>query len=638
MDLSAQPQALIHRAVSLYSSGRVADALATAKELLQSHPANVEALHIAAACSLDLDQKADAEQFLLRAIHEKPDVAAAHSSLGLLYQQLNRRAEAVEAYQRALSLRPDLAEVHSNLGLALEELNRLPDAEAAYRRAIALRPDVAEIHNNLGRLLAKSKRYADAEAAFQHALALRPDLADTYTNYGNLLYASDRLQEAEAVFRQALALRPDSAQTRSNYGSLLCKLKRIPEAEANFLHSLGLRSDLPDTYTNYGILLYQSKRFSEAESLFRRAIDLGADDASTHNNYGNLLRELKRFSEAEAAYRKALMVRPDLDDARFNLSMLLLYLGRWTEGWPLYEARYQNNVTSRATTPPPVSYPQWQGESLQGKSLLIWSEQGFGDEIQFVRYLPLLKAHGAAKITLVCKPELRELFQSVDGVDQVLSNSAETLSAPPHDFWTFPLSVPLHLRTTPDSRPDRLPYLRAAESRLEAWRARIPHTGMRVGLVWRGRETHRNDSNRSLPGLATLAPLWNVPGVQFISLQKGAGEEDALHPPPGQPILPRGSEIVDFADSAAVVAQLDLVICIDTAVAHLAGALAKPCWVMLPSFETDWRWMAERRDSRWYPNVMRLFRQKDGEDWSQVVVEMAGALRDLANQTARHPV
>ncbi|MGF6735851.1 Flp pilus assembly protein TadD [Paraburkholderia youngii] len=634
MDISSRLQDLNNRAISLYSSGRVAEALAMAKQLLHSHPANVEALHLAAACSLDLDHKADAEQYLLRAIREKPDVAEAHISLGLLYQQLNRSVEAVEAYKNALSLRPDLAEVHSNLGLAFEKLGRVSDAEFSFQRAITLRPDLAETQNNLGRLLAKSKRYGDAEVAFQRALALRPDFADAYSNYGSMLYASNRLPEAEAVFRHALALRPDSAQTRNNYGSLLCKLKRIPEAEANFLYALGLRSDLPDTYTNYGILLYQSKRFAEADALFRRAIDLGVDDERTHNNYGNLLRGLGRFREAEEAYKKALMIRPDLDDAKFNLSVLLLYIGRWTEGWPLYEARYHENITYSGTIPPPIGYPQWQGESLDGRSLLVWPEQGFGDEIQFVRYLPLLKARGAARITLVCRPELHELFRSVDGADAVLSTDTETLSGPVHDFWTFLLSIPVHLGTTPDSIPGSIPYLRAPGSRLEAWRPRLPDTGIRVGLVWKGRDTHRNDSNRSLPSLATLAPLWNVSGVTFISLQKGPGEEEVLRPPVGQPILSFGSEITDFADTAAIISQLDLIITIDSAVAHLAGALAKPCWVLLPSFETDWRWMVERGDFLWYPNVMRLFRQKDGQEWSQIVGEMATSLQDFADQPA----
>jgi Tfp pilus assembly protein PilF/ADP-heptose:LPS heptosyltransferase len=523
MNIDPATQTNIRQALSLYSGGRFAEALAIIKRVLQLHPANVDALNFAAACSLRMDRNLDAETYWRRVIKEKPEYADAHYNLGLLFQKLKRFQEAEAAYQRAIAIRPDNAQAHCNLGVVLVELRRLAEAETVYRRAIAIRPDYAEVHGNLGNLLRELKRFSEAEAAYQRSLAIRPDYADVHTH-------------------------------------------------------LGL-----------------------------------------------LLQELKRFSEAEAAYRRALAVRPGCADASWYLSILLLYLGRWPEAWPLYEARYRSEVT-RGTTPPSVGYPQWRGESLQGKSLLIWPEQGFGDEIQFVRYLPVLKAQGATRITLVCRPELRPLFQSLTGADVVIApEGARNTSA--HDFWTFLLSIPLHLGTTPDSIPASLPYLQAPQDRIESWRPRLPETGVRVGLVWKGRASHHNDSNRSLAGLATLAPLWGVPGLSFISLQKGQGEADAIQPPLNQPILDLGSDIKDFADTAAIVAQLDLVISVDTAIAHLAGALGKPCWVLLPGIGTDWRWMDARVDSPWYPGVMRLYRQ-EGSDWTEIVGEMVRSLLD----------
>ncbi|MEJ1959082.1 MAG: glycosyltransferase family 9 protein [Nitrosomonadales bacterium] len=212
---------------------------------------------------------------------------------------------------------------------------------------------------------------------------------------------------------------------------------------------------------------------------------------------------------------------------------------------------------------------------------MIHPEQGFGDYIQFARYAPLLKARGVSRLTVFCNPSLKALLESMGSIDAVITDLA---SAPLHDYWSFPLSLPLYFGTTVDNIPATLPYLHALPERVERWHERLSQKGFRVGLVWKGNPGHKNDANRSLPGLAILAPIWTVPGVMFYSLQKGQGEDEANHPPPGQPVIPLGSDIRDFADSAAIVAQMDLVICVDTAIAHLAGALGKPCWVLLPAF------------------------------------------------------
>jgi hypothetical protein len=237
---------------------------------------------------------------------------------------------------------------------------------------------------------------------------------------------------------------------------------------------------------------------------------------------------------------------------------------------------------------------------LAGKSLLVWQEQGLGDEIQFCRYLPLLKEQGAARITQICKAPLKSLMGTLEGVDTVMTCD-ETSNVATHDYWIRLLSIPLYCKTDLAGIPARIPYLHASPDRMAHWSGRLPQSGFRVGLVWKGSGKHPNESNRSLQGLAALAPLWSVPGVKFVSLQKGLGEDEGKNPPNEQPLVHLGSEIADFADVAAIVAQLDLVITIDTAVAHLAGALAKPCWVLLPASRTDWRWLHERQDSPWYP-------------------------------------
>jgi hypothetical protein len=256
----------------------------------------------------------------------------------------------------------------------------------------------------------------------------------------------------------------------------------------------------------------------------------------------------------------------------------------------------------------------------------VWPEQGFGDEIQFCRYLPLLKKVGAARITLVCKAPLKTLFDTLEGVDAVIPADLAAAAIEAHDYWTYLLSIPLHLPIEGPAIPVQLPYLHALPERRERWSSQIPDGGFRVGLVWKGNSFHHNDMHRSLPDSATLAPLWSVPGVRFISLQKGMGEDEAAKPPAGQPLTHLGAALVDFADTAAVIEQLDLVICVDTAVAHLAGALAKLCWVLLSAHRSDWRWLHGSNETPWYPRAVRLFRQTPGSGWNPVITEVKNAL------------
>ncbi len=622
---AAANQSEINLAVSLYSGGKLAEAQALLERILRSHPTNVVVLNIAAACSIGLGKKADAEAYWLRAIAAKPDYADAHNNLGCLFQGGNRLAEAEAAFRRAAASRADYAEAHFNLGCLLTRLKRLSEAELALQRAIASRADYAAAHYNLGCLLVELKRSPEAEAAFRRALAIRPDYTEAHNNLGHLLQELKRFAEAEAAYGCALAVRPDYADAHNNLGCMFKELTRFAEAEAAYRRALAIRPDYAEAHNNLGFLCQELKRFPEAEAACRRALAIRPDYAEACYNLGRLLAQLGRAPEAEAAYRHALAIRPDYPDASWNLGLLLLYLGRWSEGWPLYEFRCHKDRKQPVARIPALACPQWRGESLQGKSLLIWPEQGFGDAIQFVRYLPLLKAQGAARITLVCEPALRVLFQSVAGADAVVTQ-AQAQDGSGYDFWTLLLSIPLHVGTTLDSIPDSLPYLSVPTERLEAWRRRLPKTGIRVGLVWKGNAGHNNDSNRSLPNLAVLAPLWQVPGINFISLQKGQGEDEAVAVSTRQPMLQVGPDIEDFADSAAIVAQLDLVISVDTALAHLAAALGKPCWVLLPRIGTDWRWLDARSDSPWYPKVVRLFRQQEWEDWSGIIDEVAVSL------------
>jgi len=584
----------------------------------------------------------------------RPLDAAAHHRLGNVLYGLGYKDEAEAAYRDAVSINPDHAEAHYNRGIVLRELRHLPEAEMSFRHALRGLQDHAEAHNHLGRVLMDLGRIAEADAAFRQALTLKPQYPDALNNLGSVLKVMRRLAEAELAFRLALAIQPDYADAHLNLGVVLLELGRAPEAESAYREALVYRADYADAHYNLGVALFSQQRFAEAEQAYRDAIRAQPDLAPAYNNLGCVLRvfdrfseavdvfrqaltiapqlaqahanlaialvQLRRFDEAERAYRDALALRADYPEASFGLGVLLLGMGRFEEGWPLYEGRYEQPGFIHRKTREMLGASQWTGDSLEGKSVLLWQEDGLGDMLQLSRYIALLKARGTTHIAFACAPALHRLMANVHGVDAVLDHNSALARASTFDCWTSPLSLPFYLRTTVETIP-RPMRLEIDPALIEQWRPALDALppGRRIGLVWKGNAKHHNDAHRSLSSVATLAPLWTVPGLSFVSLQKGQGEDEARDPPASQPMLDMGARVTDLADTAAIVAQLDLVICVDTSIAHLAASLGKPCWVMLPERDVDWRWMHEREDSPWYPHTLRLFRRAPGEDWASSV-------------------
>jgi tetratricopeptide (TPR) repeat protein len=447
---------------------------------------------------------------------------------------------------------------------------------------------------------------------------------------------------AQACFRRALDCAPDLMQAHANLGLLLEAQGAWDEAAASYQRAIALNPDQPEPHMNLGGLLARRKRFEEAEIAYSQALRLNPESPGVWSNFGALYAAMRLDSEAEGCYRHALTLDPAHAKARFNLACLLLRQGRLEEGWQALEARdWYRGLADR------LPMPRWQGESLVGKSVLMGFEAGHGDMIHMVRYAAVLKARGAARITLLCHPALKRLFAALEAVDQVLGFD-EPLPVDsghpgaPWDVWTPPFSIPFHCQTRLDSIPAQLPYLHAPALECAKWAQQLSAKGVRVGVVWRGSPQFENDADRSLPSLDVLAPLGAVPGVCWVSLQKGAEEDEALHPPGNMSLLPLGAQAQDFADMAALVSCLDLVISVDTAVAHLAGALGKPVWLLLPHYMTDWRWLDDRTDSPWYPGVMRLFRQSSAAgSWVSVVdtvrEELALLLGDPSSQKGLRP-
>jgi len=442
-----------------------------------------------------------------------------------------------------------------------------------------------------------TREHPKAEACLREAIRLAPEFAEAHANLGLLLNITDRRDEAEACYRRALVLNPASGQIHLNHGTLLDRLGR----------------------------------FDEAETAYRRALDRNPVSAAAWSNLGALYVHMQRFDDAERCCRRSISIDQRYGNARFNLAYLCLRQCRFEEGWAHFEAR-----DWYAPLQAHLECPRWNGEPLAGKSLLIGYEAGHGDMIQFCRYVPVLKRQGAARIDMICHPALTTLFADLEGLDNVRS-FAEPIARSGWDLWTPLMSIPFHSKTRIDTIPAELPYLRVDDSAVARWREQVPARGLRVGLVWKGNPNFENDDQRSLGSLDQLAPLGSVPGVRFVSLQKGAGEDEALNPPPGLSLVHVGDRIEDFSDTAAVIQNLDLVICVDTAAAHLAGALGKPCWLLLPRFMTDWRWTTDRADSPWYPGVVRIFRQRSVGDWAAVIQDVRTALAEVAGDPGQCP-
>ncbi|MBV8465347.1 MAG: glycosyltransferase family protein [Burkholderiales bacterium] len=507
----------------------------------------------------------------------------------------NQYSEAQACFRQLLELEPDNADGHYWLGAMQEYVGQAAEAEPHLRRAIALNTRHADAHARLGLLLARRGEHEPAVQHYLAAVSIAPRHADAWCNLGLSLFALKRWDEAEQAYRGAIALQP-TARVHSNLGNLLVDRQRVDEAEQHYQLATALEPSYAPAYDNLGVLRAEQGRRRDAEALFRQALALNADNAQ----------------------------------AALNLAHLLLAEGRLEEGWRRYEARYSPRLPGVPIFVPKLPFPQWRGEPIVGKSLLVWLEQGLGDELQFCRYLPLLQQMGVGKLSFVCRPELFPLLRSLEGVDVLVPLGDEQADLSGHDYWSFTMSLPMCCGTTLENIPSQVPYLQAPTERVARWAPVLPQSGFKIGVAWRGNPIHHNDDDRSLPSLAVLAPLWTVPGTAFVSLQKGLGEDEAASPLAGQAIAAVGGQLADFGDTSAIVAQLDLVVCIDTSIAHLAGALGKPVWLLLPHHHPDWRWMLERADTPWYP-TMRLWRQPARGDWASVIDAIRGELSLLVS-------
>lgn len=561
------------------------------------------------------------------ALQRQPALVAAQMGMGHALACLGRHQEALSRYEQALALRPKLPEAEFAAGYVLARMGRAGEAEKRYRRALVLRRDFAAAWLNLGGLLREQGREAYAESALRRAVELRPDLIPAWLTLALLERERGRMDEAKAFLEKALALNPNRAETQIAWCQFCAAQKDLPAAW-EWLNQALAQKDCPNEGLNMqGILLHTEGRFEEAVAAFEYAESAGHPAAAS--NRGNALLDLGRIEEALAAHELAVEREPHSPGARYNLAMTQLRLGDWEHGWVNYEARWNFREVHRS--PRIFQQPRWKGEPLAARRILLHAEQGLGDSIQFCRYLPQVTMRGGTAILQVL-PAVERLMASMPTVHAGLAVVAPLGQKPPDFDWECPLmSLPAIFGTTVQTVPWPGAYLGAdPEAVARKWH-QFPNIrpGLRVGLAWAGNPRYKADYRRSTR-LATLRPLLETKGVNWISLQKGEASEQ-LAELPGTVFVWNGSHLdQDLADTAALVATLDLVITTDTSIAHLAGAMGKPVWILLPHL-ADWRWMQERETTPWYPTAWLIRQSKDG-DWAGVVERAIRALRQLQEE------
>jgi tetratricopeptide (TPR) repeat protein len=659
---------MLATAIKHHRQGQLPEAERIYRRILSIDPRHADGLHMLGTLAHQVGRQDIAVQLIRAAIGIQPGQAAYYSNLGTILQAQGLLAEATVAYQDALDRNPSLAEAQMNLGTVLEAQGRPGLAASRFRAALALRPDLAEAHMNLGNILQAQGKLAEAVASHERALALKPDFAEACFNRANALQAQGKLDDAVAGYQRALALKPAMPEAHANLGNALQAQQRIDDAVACYERALALKPDYAEAHYNLGNARQAQDLLAEATSCYERALALKPQLAEAHYNMGNTLQAQDKLEAAADCFERAIAIKPAYAEAQYNLACVLQQQGRldqalprfqtaldvkpdyaqarfgqalaqiqsgdFARGWRTYESRWQSIDHDTPMRPYPL--PLWTGEHLSAGRLLLWGEQGIGDEIMFAGLVPDALRTGSA-ITLDCDPRLQPLFaRSFPEIEAVSSPNPDARFAA--HLPTGSLPALFRASESAFAAPSS-PYLVPDRKVRDRFRSRYSGRGRLIGLAWQTRNP-KTGRKRSID-LAALAPLFTLPDIRWISLQYGdlgaleqqaAAASGPILPAPGAPIF-FDRAVDQFADTdrfAAQVAAMDHVLTIDNSTAHLAGALGVPVWLMLP-YAADWRWLKDREDSPWYP-TMRLFRQPAPGDWESVLHSVHSALKDCFNE------
>jgi tetratricopeptide (TPR) repeat protein len=580
--------AAIQLAVRHFQAGRWAEGAAVCREILAVEPGHAAALHL----------------------------------MGLAEGNAGNLNDAIELVRKAIASNPYVPEYHSNLSKLLYDQSRIGESIAEARAAIQLLPGISAAWVNLGRGLHRNGKLSEAASAFVEAARLEPGVPEFQRLAGNELLSAGQMQRAVQYFRRLAQISEAEQNGGAHYdlGVALAANMQWDEAIAAYRQAVELNPSDERAWNNLGNTYKRAGRLTEAVDALREAIRLKPDWGEAHCNLGGALVSQGEIESAAEVFGVALEKSPEHPVIHYNHGVLLLLRGDYERGWSEYEWRWK---CSEVHVPTRIDSPAWRGEPLEGKRILLHAEQGLGDTIQFSRYVPMVAERGGA-VFLCVQPETVRLLGNLRGVRQVGDNPKQL---PACEAYCYLMDLPLAFGTRVESIPRTSPYLYPDPNLREKWGRKLPMgTDLKVGLAWAGRPTHASDLLRSMK-LSQFAPLSKVAGVAFYSLQKGAGSEQAIAPPVGMNWIDLVAEIKDLADTAALISHLDLVITVDSAVAHLAGAMGKPVWI-LTRFAPDWRWMLKREDSPWYPTA-RLFRQTVPGEWGTVVERVCRELEGV---------
>ncbi len=580
---------LLRRGIALHESEDLASAAAVYRLVLETVPDHPSALYLLGVAEHGRGRFQKAAGLLCRAGTLSPDNPYPFFYLGLAREAAGDISGAMAAYRRSLSIDGDLAEAATNLANLFSAAGRKKEALDLYRRACSAAPENADVHLNLAKALYEGGMIGQAEASFCEVIRLRPGSVDAIDGLGRIRFDQGDFSEAAAFFRRALALDPEAAKT------------------VNRLGCAHLSAGNPE----------------EAAAAFKKAAAFDPSLAEVFNNLGKAFRDLGRIERSVRCYDRAVAMEPDNPAFRFNRAVALLLKGDFKRGWQDYEFRLHPGAESRAQAFLAPDIPIWDGSPLAGRHLLVSAEQGFGDTIQFARYLRKIDRNGG-RVTLHCPSALHRLFAGISDIDALTDSAA---AAPKADVQVPIMSLARIFNTRLKTIPSEVPYLGPGPRHLQKRSAVESFGGPKIGLVWSGNPGHRNDANRSI-ALSTLATVVDACPVPLYSLQKGPAARQIDASAMNERLIDVGSTFSDFADTAAVLSRLDLLITVDTAAAHLAGALAVPVWILLP-FAPDWRWLTGRSDSPWYP-TMRVFRQPAPGRWEPVIDQVASRIRRLS--------
>ncbi len=629
-----------------------AHAIASYRQAIALDPSHTDALHSVATSLADQGNFAEAEKYFLEVLRLQPNQADAHYNFGNSKLNHGNAPAAIDHYRRAIELQPNCAAYHFNLAHALQSLQRLTDAATEYQHVLRIAPDDFEATYNLGIVLHELKDFAEAAEAFRRALNLKPDLPQAMSNLAAALQGLDDYDGAADLLRRAIALNPNFAEAHGNWGGHLWRQGDLAGAKKSCMRAIELNPNLPGAHGNLGHVLFDEADYRGALDCYDHSLALKPDfvnPAATPqqvqlsanrvwqrgdliNAFGACRRAGVQFATAE--YCRALASKSNCVELLYYVGLMHLLQGDFAAGWHNYECRWQTKMLRNARRD--FTQPQWFGESIEGVRILLHAEQGLGDTLQFVRYAPMVAARGA-NVILEVPAELRRLVASMmrGSTAQIVTRGS---NLPDFDWQSPLLSLPLVFRTELSSIPATIPYLQAEPQLTHDFAQHFAqhsgHKNLRVGLVWSGSPRHTRDRQRSIP-LAQLSALTEIPGATFYSLQKGPAAKDLLDMPIDMNLVDLAGYLNDFSDTAAAIANLDLLITVDTAVAHLAGALGKPVWILLTR-NPDWRWLLDREDSPWYP-AARLFRQHAAGDWSPVIDRVHRELQQLATSSTQPP-